>query len=86
MWVDRSYKTVGCFYIGNEMETVRDFFALLEGTPVIASQSPLKMVLSAVSTDREEDLLSLDCTMTEILQNIRTVMKETFRQLNFKPI
>ncbi len=77
-----SYFETARFYIGNIEEVAMDIYGRMEGTPATKKLAMLRLDLIKVEGDSSIVIATLDCTLDEIVNNTKTIIKETFKALN----
>lgn len=82
MRVPEGYIETGRFFIGTDKETACEMFARLQGMPALTGTAMLRMDLVAQEEGIATVIQTLSCTLCEVSENMKTIMKETFKMLN----
>jgi len=82
MRVAEGYMETGIFFIGNDKDAALKIFYELEGNREVSSSSILRLDLIEQTEGVDTIWDSLECSIGEMADNIRTITKETFRLLN----
>lgn len=83
MYVGEGYVETGHFYIGNDQHEANALFAQLAGAKVIADKVLLRLDLIAQNRQGLDTVLgNIGCTLGEMSENVKVILKETFRMLN----
>jgi hypothetical protein len=85
MRVQNGYRETAQFFIANAKGDAMDMFKLLHGRPEFGATPLLRLDFVVEGNDGVDIILhSLDCTLKELTENTRIIMKETFRLLNLE--
>lgn len=85
MRVPGGYMETAQFFIANTKDDAMDMFTLLHGQPASGATPLLRLDLVVESSDGIDNVLrSLNCTLKELTENTKIIMKETFRLLNLE--
>jgi hypothetical protein len=86
MRVSAGYVETAQFFIANAKNDAVDMFKLLQGQQPASGATPLlRLDLVAEDSDGIDIVLhSLDCTLKELTENTKIIMRETFRLLNLE--
>ena len=85
MRVPAGYVETAQFFIANAKSDAMDMFKLLHGQQPSGAASLLRLDLVSEDGDGIDIVLhSLDCTLKELTENTKIIMRETFRLLNLE--
>jgi hypothetical protein len=83
MYVGKGYVQTGSFFIGHDKEEASELFAQLTGNSITMNKAVLRLDFMATSEQGLDTVLgTLGCTLCEMSENIKVILKETFRMLN----
>ena len=83
MYAENGYVETGHFNISDNEPDALEVFNQLKGTPIEAEKALLRLDFVARSEQGLDTILrTLGCTLCEMSENIKIIMKETFRMLN----
>ena len=82
MRVAEGYMETGNFYIGSDKDDALKVFSELEGNRKVSSSTLLRLDLIEQTEGIDTLWNSLECSIGEMVDNIRIITKETFRHLN----
>lgn len=85
MRVPEGYIETGRFFIGPDKEAACEMFARLQGKPALTGTAMLRMDLVAQQEGIATVIQALGCTLCEVSENMKTIMKETFKMHNLDP-
>lgn len=84
MRVPGGYTEIGRFFTGPDKETVYSIFGQLQGTRLLVGSAILRIDVIEQDENLATILETLDCTLAEMAENVKIILKETFRLLNLK--
>lgn len=84
MYVGTGYVETGRFFIGDDKDEAEELFSQLVGQKIIVDKVLLRLDLVAHGEDLDTILGALRCTLEEMSENIKIILKETFRMLNLE--
>jgi hypothetical protein len=85
MYVGNGYVETGRFYIGNDQQEANELFTQLTGEKIITHKVLLRLDLISQNQQGLDTVLgNLGCTLGEMSENVKIILKETFRMLNLE--
>jgi hypothetical protein len=84
MRLANGYTETGQFFISHEVDAAFEIFDQLQGTPHHNPTAMLRLDLVALGEGLGTVLKTLDCTLTEMTENIRIIICQTFRLVNLE--
>lgn len=83
MYVGNGYVQTGSFFVGHDKEDASELFAQLNGNSIAMNKTVLRLEFMATNEQGLDTVLgTLGCTLFEMSENIKVILKETFRMLN----
>ena len=84
MRVAEGYVETGRFYIGPDKETAYEVFEQLKGTSSCGGASMLRLDLVEQNNELNTVCKMLECTLCDIAENVKVIVRETFRLVNLE--
>lgn len=84
MRVAEGFIETGDLFIGSDKDAALKLFSELEGSSEVSPSSLLRLDLVEQAEGIDTLWDSLECSLSEMTDNIRTITKETFRLLNLE--
>jgi hypothetical protein len=74
-------ESIGKFYIGNNREKARTVFSQLNGNPDVDERTILTLDLVETVNDLPLNMQMITCTLKELGDNCKIIVRETFKFL-----
>jgi hypothetical protein len=78
------FDTIGEFIIGNSQQEASQLFKILKGSPDNLEEGVLLMELREINDSLLFDVQLIQCTLDQVADNCRLIVKNQFRLLNLK--
>lgn len=78
------YVETGRFFIGPDRDAAFEMFKQLKGVPMLAGKAMLRLDLAEEEEELSTVLQTQGCTLSEMTENVKIIMKETFRLINLE--
>lgn len=73
----------GRFFVGPDKQGATELFRQLNGYPILDDKTLLRLDLIALNNQGLDTVLETrSCILDEMVENVKIIMKETFRILN----
>lgn len=85
MFVGDGYVETGRFFIGLDMHEAMELFKQLDGNDIPAGKALLRLDLIYQNNNGLDTVLqTLGCTLSQICDNVKVIIRETFRVLTLE--
>lgn len=85
MYVGEGYVETGRFFIGYDRQEAMELFKQLHGNNSPAGKALLRLdLIYQNNTGLDTVLHTMGCTLSQVCDNVKIIMRETFRVLNLE--
>jgi len=78
------YDTIGDFFIGSDRQAASQLFKTLKGSADKLEDGVLLMELREINRNLPIDIQMTQCTLNQVAENCKLIIKNQFRTLNLK--
>ena len=76
------FESIGKFYVGNDRKRATVIFNQLQGNPDVTERAILTIDLIETVDDLPVNMKIITCTLRELGENCKIIVRETFKLLN----
>jgi len=80
------FETLSKFFVGNNRDFAYNVFGKLKGDKSINNKSILRMELTETKNELRVNIRMLSCSLEELAENCKIIVREIFKHLNLGQI
>ncbi len=82
----RGFECIGKFYVGNNRLFANNIFKRLKGQEEINEKTVLTLDLMETQKELPVNMQMISCSLNELTENCRIIVKETFKLFNLEDL